>query len=200
MQCRYRCLAPETDTPALPAAVDLKARFGAGVIGEAIADEVLEQPADLDLIDRQFRQRLAGNPGRWESHGQLEVFQDLGNDRIDIGHDKRSAVGGYPRQREQSRYLLLHPPARVLAALDKVPALFIEPVAVAASQQLHESGDGPQRFLEIVRDHRGEFLQLPVREFKGLPGLFQFPDKLLVGLKEEMAADEPRALNQERSP
>ncbi len=75
---------------------------------------------------------------------------------------KRVSAAFHPRVLQQVADQQLHPLGTLHDVTDQRLGPFIELVAVSFFQDLDATGDGPQRFLEIMRCDVGEDLEFPV--------------------------------------
>src|SRR5580692_632903 len=138
---------------------------------DRIADQILEQARHLRVVAPDFRQLgdLDLRSALFDRHPQLPQHATH-----DVAHLPQAGIlGARPHAGvcQQVFNQVLHPPRPIHGEGDKLVGVRVELAFVALRQQLRITGDHAQWFLQIVRGHIGELLQLGVRALQVLFGL-----------------------------
>jgi hypothetical protein len=126
-------------------------RRGGAAELDRVADQVLEELAELRGVAGDDGQRVVRDHRLGFSDAGVEVVEHVGDDELTI--DRREAVGAGADARvgEEIADQRLHARHRRAAAVDEAQRVAVQPIAVAPSQELGEARDRAQRLLEVVR-------------------------------------------------
>ncbi|GAA5019321.1 hypothetical protein GCM10025734_72300 [Kitasatospora paranensis] len=135
---------------------------GRGVELHRVADQVLQQDAELGGVALDGRQRVVGD--RRTGLLDLDAEAVLGGAQQRLQVDRRLSAVDAPDPGELQQVVdqRLHPVRAVHREGDVLPGPVVELLGVAALQQLAEAGDLAQRLLEVMGGHVGELFQLRV--------------------------------------
>lgn len=132
-------------------------------VREGVLDEVPEQLRELGGVGVNRREPLGRDLGPGLGDLLPQGLEGLGEGRCGVGEREAPAAAADAGVGEEPLDQLLHPAGVLGGDPDVGVGGRVELSAVVRSQPLHEGGDHPERFLQVVAGDVGELLEVPVR-------------------------------------